>query len=232
MAKMSDEAEVLLQRGRELSNLIEQQEYNELGDLKQPPARIWDAISETNIDKLLALFSRYPDEIDGYTFFGGGTYLHYAAAHSSVEIVDVMIKLGFDLNKRGNLRDEVALDAACGNGNVDVVRYLFDHGSHIDIAHIAHNPLFSCVSGYQPHWEVPRERFFECAKILVNAGIDLSVSYTDQNLKDMTPLAWATMWGREDIVDLIADKLFVSNAVARSKGLEQATRTAHLNTST
>lgn len=51
------------------------------------PLRIWAAIRSGDLPALRDVFRSNPAEIDGYTFFVGGTYLHLAASIGTLETV-------------------------------------------------------------------------------------------------------------------------------------------------
>lgn len=189
----------------------------------KPPILIWKAIEDGDLEELRRLFRENPDEIDGYTFFGGGTYLHYAAAHSATPaVLDLLIELGFNVNKPGQNWGDVALCSACAEGRADLAECLLDHGSIMDVSDTATNPLFSSIVGYQPHWEPPRESFLDVVRLLLARGIDVTPRYTGKRMIDMDAMAFATIYGRVDIAEAIAEHLHGDDNAAVAASLDEA----------
>jgi len=186
------------------------------------PIQIWHAIKADDVADVRRLFGENPEEIDGYTFFGGGTYLHYAASHGSVRMIEAMLEIGFALDKPGRLDGELPLNTACGYGRLALARYLLDRGSAMDVSLSARNPLIACISGYANQAEVPDEDFFAIAELLLARGIDASVSYNSRTMVDMDATAFAIMWGRRDIATLIASHLHGDDQVGIEAALAEA----------
>ncbi|HYI63393.1 MAG TPA: ankyrin repeat domain-containing protein [Allosphingosinicella sp.] len=189
---------------------------------KEVPAQIWEAIADEDIDEVRRLFRENPQEINGYTYYAGGTYLHYAASHPSVAIVKALVDIGFEINKPGSLDGDVALTNACAAGHYEVARYLLDHGSVMDVSLSIRNPLFSCISGYVSHEAPPRETFLTVARLLLDRGIDAGARYTSKTMVDMDAIAFAWMWGRRDIARMIAEHLQGEKEAAITRALAEA----------
>lgn len=189
---------------------------------KSVPALIWEAIRASDLVGARRLFDDNPAEIDAYTFFGGGTYLHYAAAHGSPAMIQLLVELGFNVNKPGKQAGEVALCEACGAGRPENVACLLALGSVLDVSASVRNPLFSCIPGFSFHRDVAPEAFLTCTRLLLDAGIDATVVYDTDTMVEMDAMAFATMWGRQDIADQIAAHIHWDDAHKVRSALEEA----------
>lgn len=189
---------------------------------KAVSAQIWEAIASEDIGEVRRLFRENPQEINGYTYFAGGTYLHYAASHPSVAMVEALVGIGFEINKPGSIDGDLALTVACAGGHHEVAEYLLDHGSAMDVSLSVRNPLFACISGYTSHRARPGEDFLTVARLLLDRGIDAGARYTSKTMVDMDATAFASMWGRRDIARLIAERLHGSDEAAIGRALAEA----------
>src|SRR5262249_50604825 len=122
-----------------------------------------------------------------------GTWLHVAADFGELPIVELLIGLGADINAVGGVSGGSAIYQAASEGHVDVVRYLLSKGATLDVNEPTRNPLFAAIYGGH----------FAVAKLLIESGIDTSVKYTGDNMKNMGALAFAREWGRPDIIKLL-----------------------------
>lgn len=196
---------------------------------KTVPAQLWEAIREDDIARVRRLFLNHPQEINNYTPFAGGTYLHYAAGYGSVPMAEMMIEIGFELDRPGKLDGELPLTIACSYGRLAFARYLLDRGSAMDVSLSIRNPLIACISGYANQKEVPDEDFLAIAELLLAHGIDASVCYNSRTMVDMDATAFAWMWGRRDIARLIAHHLHGDDHAAVDAALAEAEVVAHGN---
>jgi len=127
-----------------------------------------------------------------------GTWLHMAAAHGKMHIVQWLVSHGMDVNVRGATIEGRPLDEAASNAHVDIVKFLIHSGATLDVSDSVRNPLFSAIVGglSDSHTAV--------AKLLIEAGIDTTIRYP--NLNNMDALEYATEWGRSNIVALLKAK--------------------------
>ncbi len=127
-----------------------------------------------------------------------GTWLHMAAAHGKLDIVQWLVSQGVDVNVRGATIEGRPLDEAASNAHVDIVRFLIESGATLDVSNSVRNPLLSAIVGglSDSHTAV--------AKLLIDAGIDTAIQYP--NLDNMDALEYAREWGRSDIVALLEAK--------------------------
>ncbi|MCY6354739.1 suppressor of fused domain protein [Clostridium sp. ZS2-4] len=156
------------------------------------------AIRKHDLDLLKQLLEEYPEYIN-YEDSRDGTLLRFAAMHGNVEIVKYILSLGLDINKGSGEFYSSALEGAVFYENIDVVKYLLDAGAEIDTSNIFRNPLFS----------VTRNEKVDCTKLLIDRGIDLSISYQKESGEFWDALRQVDVYARNrDIVDLIERELY------------------------
>lgn len=155
--------------------------------------KIYVAIMKHDLDSLKKLLEEHPEYIN-YVDPSDGTLLHRAAMDGNVEIVKYLLSLDLDINKRSGEFDCSALKKAVSYENIDVVKYLLDSGAEIDTSNIFRNPLFS----------VTRNEKVDCTKLLIEKGIDVSISYKKEDGELWDALRQARVYARNrEIVDII-----------------------------
>ena len=84
------------------------------------------------------------------------------------------------------------------DGHLDIVKYLLECGATMDTSKAVRNPLIGAILGgtTAAHTAI--------AKLLIDSGIDTTVSYTSEDMTNMDALAFAKEWGRSDIAELLA----------------------------
>lgn len=123
-----------------------------------------------------------------------GTWLHVAATAGQLEIVNLLVGLGIDVNVRGGIADCGAIKSASSAGHIEVVRYLLSAGAEMDVSDPTRNPLFGAI--YGGHIDV--------AKLLIESGIDTQIKYTGDRMKNMDALGFAREQGQNEIADLLS----------------------------
>ena len=78
-----------------------------------------------------------------------------------------------------------------------VVRYLIESGAELDVSLAKRNPLFGAI--YGGHQEV--------VKYLVQKGIDVSIRYTGENIKNMNAYEYAREFGQTEIAEYLKQKM-------------------------
>ncbi|EHQ06624.1 ankyrin repeat domain-containing protein [Leptonema illini] len=146
------------------------------------------AIKAGDVERVVELIGDSKDRLMQITPFG--TWLHVAATSGQLQVVKRLLAMGSDPNVRGGPFKGVALNHAASEGHMAVVRELLDAGSELDISEPERNPLFGAI--YGGHIEI--------VKLLLNAGIDPSIKYTGEFMKDMDAAAFARERGQTAIV--------------------------------
>mgnify|MGYP006305431491 CR=1 FL=1 len=163
-------------------------------DKMQTAKEIRTAIKQGDTQKFIEITDSDKELLYMMTPFGN--WLHVAASHGKLQIVKHLVKKGFDINKRGGPFDGGAINCAASNGHIDIVKYLLSCGAEMDVSEPVRNPLFGTITNGR----------IEIAKLLIENGIDTSVKYTGENMKNMDALAFAIEQGQKEIADLLRMK--------------------------
>ncbi|MCA9175088.1 MAG: ankyrin repeat domain-containing protein [Planctomycetales bacterium] len=153
------------------------------------------AVKQGHLDEVMRLMGDDKSLLHMWTLFG--TWLHDAASYGKRDIVQWLVSQGLDVNAYNDSTEIRPIDRAAANGQVDVVNALIEAGAVLDTRDSVRNPLFAAIVGglSDSHTEV--------ARVLIDSGIDTTVKYNGENMKDIDALAFAKEWGRSDIVKLL-----------------------------
>lgn len=158
---------------------------------------IRSAIKSGQLDILKGLLEKEPEMLTWMTPFG--TWLHVAAAHGNLEIVEYLINTGIDINAKGGTFSTNALERATTKGHLDIAEYLISRNVEMDISEPDRNPLFAAIYGGH----------FEIVKLLVKNNIDIFIKYTGDTMKDMDAYAFAIERGQLEIAEYLRRKMDV-----------------------
>ena len=153
--------------------------------------RIREAIRAGDDATAEALLAAQPGIHAAATVFG--TWMHIAASHGRLRVVELLTHAGADVNARGEITGGTPLNLAAAHGHRAVVEYLLSHGAELETREPEVNPLFSAIHG--GHGEIVR--------LLLKRGIDASVSYTGSSMANMAAAAFALERGHQDFAHLI-----------------------------
>lgn len=151
-----------------------------------------EAVKAADTEQVRSLIAGSKERLQQMTPFG--TWLHIAAKHGNLEMVQCLISMGADVNAKGGTFGGAPINLAAGYGQIDVVRTLLDYRASLDVSEPERNPLFSAIQGGH----------FEIVKLLIEGGIDHRVRYTGESMKDMDALAFARERGKTEVVDYLA----------------------------
>jgi ankyrin repeat protein len=129
--------------------------------------------------KLLLADSKDPNQADRN---GGRTPMHWAVRNNNVEIVDLLIEAGADVNK-GDQAGKTPLSHAAESGKVDMTKKLIEAGSDVNKRDL--------VGGNSVLWAAGLGSA-ETLEIVVNAGGQVDV----KDINGLTPLQWAAQTGK------------------------------------
>lgn len=175
------------------------------------------AIRESDLTTLVRFAREQPKELTKLTPFG--PWLHFAAVRSTAEIVKFLIGTGADVNARYDFeKGEIsptgatALRRAASYGRVDIVSLLLENGACLHVENTFCNTLFGAI--YSGSSEV--------VQLIVDAGIDLSVSYPTDTKVNMDAIAYAIERGETSIAKIIAQGLATGDTEKADALLEDA----------
>ncbi|MGW6661564.1 ankyrin repeat domain-containing protein [Peribacillus sp. NPDC055009] len=164
-------------------------------DKTQIAKDIRSAIKSDQLDTLRDLLEKEPEMLTVMTSFG--MWLHVATKKGHLEMVEYVINKGIDIDARGGTFDASALNLAAGAGHLEIVKYLIEAGAELDESLAKRNPLFGAI--YGGHKEV--------VELLVENGIDISIRYTGESIKNMDAYEYAREFGQTEIADYLKLKM-------------------------
>lgn len=152
-------------------------------------------IKKGDIEKVKDIINNDKEILKMETVFG--TWLHVASKYGKYEIVRYLIEMGLDVNIKGGISEAEAIYDAAGEGWYDIVEYLIECGAKLNIEEPDQNPLFSAI--YGSHVDI--------VKLLIDKGIDISIKYSGENMKNMDAYNFAIERGELEIANLIKEKM-------------------------
>lgn len=168
-------------------------------DKKQLAKDIRSAIKRGQLDNLRDLLEKEPEMLTWMTPFG--TWLHVAAAHGHLEIVEYLINAGIDINAQGGTFSTNALERATAKGHLDIAEYLISKNVEFNISEPDRNPLFAAI--YGGHLDI--------VKLLVENDINIFAKYTGETMEDMDAYAFAIERGQTEIAEFLKLKMDEKN---------------------
>jgi len=185
---------------------------------EKPYPKITQAIRDGDVARIQMLFSQYPEMIN-QDVIAFGTWLHYAAAHGTLEIAKYLVSIGFDINSTIKNVGRTPLKNASYEDNYEVAEYLVSEGATLDVSEPERNPLFGAVIGKSPH----------IVKLLLANGIDAKAKYTNESMENMDAMAFAMERGEIELARMIADHISSGNEVETERLIAEANRIAKDN---
>lgn len=164
-------------------------------DKKSSNKAIRNAIKLGDIIGVKKLIGSDTEVLNTITAFG--TWLHVVAKNGQLEIVQYLIQKGIDIDVKGGTFDASALNLAAGSGYIEIVKYLIEAGAELDATLAKRNPLFGAI--YGGHKEV--------VEFLVEKGIDITIRYTGENIKNMNAYEYAREFGQTEIAEYLKQKM-------------------------
>lgn len=157
--------------------------------------RIRDSIKSGQLNMLKDLLEREPKMLEYVTPFG--TWLHVATAHGQLEIIEYLINSGINIHAKCGTFSTNALERAATKGHLHIVEYFIKHQVEMDTSEPDRNPLFAAI--YSGH--------FEIVKLLIMNGIDITIKYSGNNMKEMDAYMFAVERGEMEIAGYVKRKL-------------------------
>ena len=165
-----------------------------LPEIMRPYPLITSAIRTGNWEETALLLGLYP-EMRTLNVPAFGSWLHYASAHGTLEIVAGLISQGFEASSRCDRDGITPLALAASYGKADIVSLLLGMGAPLDTSTSARNPLFRAVL----------VRSEEITRLLLDAGIDTTARYKLGAVDEtVDAVAFAMLQGARNIARIIA----------------------------
>jgi uncharacterized protein len=161
---------------------------------QSPLAFVFDCIGDGAIEETRKILLAHPELINIHTFFAGGTLLHYAAAKPNVEMIELLVQMGFDVNLRGNTYQDSALCSACHNGLLENAQALLRLGATIEQQYAYNDPVFAAIIGKSPG----------VVELLAGVGADLARRYTLESGDNVDSYDFAVLRGESECAATIA----------------------------
>lgn len=155
---------------------------------KEKNRSMLNAVRHGDLEKIKAILEEDSDYLHKLTPFG--SWLHIAASAGQKSVAKYLIEQGIDININGGVSGGNPLNAAAQEGQREMVCFLIKSGACFDISEPERIALFSAI--YDGHTDI--------ARILVEAGIDTSVRYTGQSMKNMGALEFAKERGHAETI--------------------------------
>lgn len=153
--------------------------------------QVQGAIKAGNADRVAELIGDDKAKLTMSTIFG--PWLHIAADKGQLDVAKRLVAMGVDINARGGVAKNTALDHAASKGHLDVVEFLLSLGAEIDVSEPERNPLFAAIYGGHP----------AMAELLITNGLDPHVTYVDSRGQPRNALAFANERGQKAIAEFL-----------------------------
>lgn len=164
-------------------------------DNKEKAIKIYDLIKNGDIEQAKEIIITDKSLLDFVTPFG--TWLHVAARAGKLDMIKFLVESGMDININEGVPKSATIAHAASEGEISIVEYLFDNGAILDVSDPNRNPLFSAI--YGGHLDI--------VKYLVQNGIDITVKYTGDTMKDMGAYEFAIERGQTEIAEYLKQKI-------------------------
>jgi ankyrin repeat protein len=169
-------------------------------ELKQ---MMYTSIHQGDSNKVESLIKEHPDIIKLTTPLG--TWLHIAASIGNIPVVEFLLLSGLDINTNGGILGGSAINDAASNGQLEMVKFLLSRGAILDTSDPCRNPLFSAIN--TGHAGV--------AQFLIKNGIDTTVKYNGEFMKNVDALAYAKERNMVAVMNLLVGSEEVSRDSVR-----------------
>jgi len=169
---------------------------------------MYSAVIQGNLSDVSLLIRQYPNAVSMTTPFG--TWLHLAARYGNIPLMGIFLSNGVNINVKGGIMGGNALNYAASNGRLEAVKFLHSRGAEFDTSDPTRNPLFAAIN----------EGSEEVARFLIENGINTSVKYSGENMKNTDALAYAMQRGMRNIARLLnggIEAQIIRKAVDESK---------------
>ncbi|OFD56192.1 hypothetical protein BWGOE4_32590 [Bacillus mycoides] len=158
---------------------------------REKAIKIYDLIGDGDIEQAKEIIITDKSLLDFVTPFG--TWLHVSARAGELDMIKFLVESGMDINRNEGVPKSAPIAHAASEGEMGIVEYLLDNGAILDVSDPNRNPLFSAIYG----------GYFNIVKYLVQSGIDITVKYTGDTMKDMGAYEFAIERGQVEIAEYL-----------------------------
>ncbi len=103
-----------------------------------------------------------------------GTWLHAAARAGELDMIKFLVESGMDINLNEGVPKSAPIAHAASEGEIGIVEYLFDNGAILDVSDPRQILILVIYGGH-----------LNIVKYLVQNGIDSTVKYTGDTMKEL-----------------------------------------------
>jgi len=147
---------------------------------------LYSAIANSDIGRVKKLLGDNPELL--YIETPNGSWLHVASRRSDMEIVKFLIDSGLDINQKGGISDEMPINLAASEGNLELVKFYLENGAILDESEPEKNPLFAAIHNGN----------IDIVKILIECGVNYNIKYGKKS-----PISFAKQFGHKNIVKFL-----------------------------
>ncbi|WP_367888124.1 ankyrin repeat domain-containing protein [Bacillus wiedmannii] len=158
---------------------------------REKAIKIYDLIGDGDIEQAKEIIITDKSLLDFVTPFG--TWLHVSARSGELDMIKFLVESGMDINLNEGVPKSAPIAHAASEGEIGIVEYLFDNGAILDVSDPNRNPLFSAI--YGGHLNI--------VKYLVQNGIDSTVKYTGDTMKEMGAYEFVIERGEVEIAEYL-----------------------------
>jgi ankyrin repeat protein len=157
------------------------------------------AIREGKLDLISKLVKEHPKLLKVH-LLNGKTILHEAVSKGNIEIMNLFVNEGMDINIPEKYEDGVCftpLHSAVFNDNILAAKWLIENGANVDAG---------IYSNATPLISASRQGNLEMVKLLIESGADINAYYVPRNsktLNKMNAITAAQFGGHHKVVEYL-----------------------------
>jgi uncharacterized protein len=153
-----------------------------------PLADLDEAVSSGDVTAVKNLLLQHP-ELRSAPLPLGATWIHFAAEEGQVQVMKLLLAMGFKVDQPSDDNPATPLHSAASNGQIRAARWLVEHGASVNARdNFGRTPLFFAAS----------EGATELVEFLISRGADVNVPGGDPPL---TAFDRAMLFGHRDVAD-------------------------------
>ncbi len=128
-----------------------------------------------------------------HEYYAGGSLLHIAAEYDNVDMMQMLVDLGLDVNVPDLTSPEGPIDAAATHNSMKAARWLLKRGAKINFE-VNGETRVSALAG------ASYQGYLDMVKLLIEHGADINAVWGDP---PMNSLAFAVMYGKKEVEEYL-----------------------------